>query len=217
MGGELVFGYPSPLPLAAGTDFVGAEERMAHMAELAPDIGSLDIGSTNFDDVLYGSTPSISRRMALNMAANGIRPEIEAFELGHIELAKQLINEGVFTHPVLFQLCLGVKYAAPATPDSMKALRDALPPAAVWSAFGVGRQQIPMVAQAVLMGGHVRVGLEDNLYLEHGVLASNAQLVQKAATVIHLLGERVASPSEARKLFGLRATNVMRHAALQSE
>lgn len=207
MGGDLMFGSPTPLPLAPGTDFVGADERVAHIVELQPDIGTLDIGSTNFDELLYGMTPSIARAMARAMRAHGVRPEIEVFELGHIEAARQLMAEGLFETPVLFQLCLGIKYAAPATPDAMKAMRDALPPGSLWAAFGVGRMQMPMAAQAVLLGGHVRVGLEDNLYLDRGVLATNAQLVERAVRLVELLGSRVMSPVEARATLGLRANN----------
>jgi uncharacterized protein (DUF849 family) len=207
MGGDLLFGAPEPLPLASGTDFVGAAERVGHLLEIVPDIGSLDIGSTNFDEVLYGTTPNISRFMAHAMRDRGVRPEIEVFELGHIELAKQLLSEGLFDAAPLFQLCLGVRYGAPATADAMKAMRDALPSGAKWSAFGIGRMQMPMVAQAVIMGGHVRVGLEDNLYLDRGVLATNAQLVERAAKIIELLGSKVLSPAEARQELSLRDDN----------
>ncbi|HLW24348.1 MAG TPA: 3-keto-5-aminohexanoate cleavage protein [Steroidobacteraceae bacterium] len=200
MGGDLWFGpEDSPLELAAATDFVGPRERIAHVLELKPDIGSLDCGSLNFDETLYGTTPSFLRRMATLYRAAGVRPEIEVFELGHIELAKQLMSEGLIESPPLFQLCLGIRYGAPASSESMLALRDALPPGALWSAFGVGRMQLPMVAQAVLLGGNVRVGLEDNLYLEKGVLATNAQLVERARSIIELLGARVLSARETRE------------------
>ncbi len=207
MGGDLVFGTPDPLPLASGTDCVGAAERMRHLLELVPDIGSLDIGSTNFGEVLYASTPNIARAMAAGMRAQGVRPEIEVFELGHIEIAKQLISEGLIEPPPLFQLCLGIRFAAPANADAMKAMRDALPTGAKWAAFGIGRLQMPMAAQAVLMGGHVRVGLEDNLYLDRGVLANNAQLVERVAKIVLLLGAEVLSPVDARRELGLRADN----------
>jgi uncharacterized protein (DUF849 family) len=200
MGGDLWFGpEDSPLKLAAATDFVGPRERIAHVLELKPDIGSLDCGSLNFDETLYGTTPSFLRRMATLYRAARVRPEIEVFELGHIELAKQLMSEGLIETPPLFQLCLGIRYGAPASSESMLAMRDALPPGALWSAFGVGRMQLPMVAQAVLLGGNVRVGLEDNLYLGKGVLATNAQLVERARSIIELLGARVLSAREARE------------------
>ena len=205
MGGDLSLGPEnSPLEFAPGTDFVGPQGRMAHILELLPEIGSLDCGSMNFDELLYGTTPRYLRRMAREYRDRGIRPELEVFELGHIELARQLIAEGLIDPPALFQLCLGIKYGAPATSEAMQAMRDALPAGVQWSAFGVGRLQMPMVAQAVLLGGNVRVGLEDNLYLSRGVYASNAQLVERARTIIEAMGARVQSPAQARERLQLR-------------
>lgn len=204
MGGDLAFGpEEAPLEFAASTDFVGPLERIAHLRELRPEIGSLDCGSLNFDEMLYGTSPNFLRTMARAYQQDHIHPELEVFELGHIELAKQLIAEGLIDQPPLFQLCLGIKYGAPASPDAMLAMRNALPRGALWSAFGVGRQQMPMVAQAVLLGGHVRVGLEDNLYLDKGVLATNAELVRRARSIIEVLGMRVLSAGEARERIGL--------------
>jgi uncharacterized protein (DUF849 family) len=204
MGGDLILGADeAPLRFGAGTDFVGPRERIAHILELRPEIGSLDCGSLNFDEALYGTTPRYLRQMAQAYRSGRIRPEIEVFELGHIELARQLMAEGLIEAPALFQLCLGIRYGAPATAEGMKAMRDALPPAVHWSAFGVGRMQMPMVAQAVLLGGNVRVGLEDNLYLEKGVLASNAQLVERAVAIVELLGARVMPAPEVRELLAL--------------
>ena len=204
MGGDLLFGpEAAPLELAAGTDFVGPRERMTHIADLLPPIASLDCGSLNFDESLYGTTPSFLRTMAREYLARNVRPELEVFELGHIELAKQLIGEGLIAQPPLFQLCLGIKYGAPATPAAMLAMRDALPPGSLWSAFGLGRMQMPMVAQAVLLGGNVRVGLEDNLYLDRGVQATNQQLVERARSLIESLGVRVMSSAQARERLGL--------------
>jgi len=206
MGGDLWFGpEDAPLALRPATDFVGPSERIAHVLELKPEIGSLDCGSLNFDESLYGTTPSFLRRMARSYREAGVRPEIEVFELGHIELARQLLSEGLIEDPPLFQLCLGIRYGAPASSEAMLAMRDALPVGALWSAFGVGRQQLPMVAQAVLLGGNVRVGLEDNLYLEKGVLATNAQLVERARRMIELLGARVLSARETRERLAQRA------------
>jgi uncharacterized protein (DUF849 family) len=203
MGGDLMLGPEhSPLNFKAGTDFVGPEERIAHIVELRPQIGSLDCGSLNFDEMLYGTTPNYLRTMASAYQRGNIRPELEVFELGHIELAKQLIAEGVISRPALFQLCLGIKYGAPACSEAMKAMRDALPPGCPWSAFGLGRMQMPMVAQSVLLGGNVRVGLEDNLYLEKGMLATNAQLVERARQIIELLGVRVLTAPETRTQLG---------------
>ena len=203
MGGDLMIGpEDAPLKFKAGTDFVSPKERIQHVIELEPEIGSLDCGSLNFDELLYGTTPGYLRSMARAYQQQGIRPELEVFELGHIELAKQLLAEGLIDQPPLFQLCLGIKYAAPATPQAMLAMRDALPPGALWSAFGLGRMQMPMVAQAVLLGGNVRVGLEDNLYLDRGVPATNAQLVERARRIVELLGARVLSAAETRECLG---------------
>ncbi|HEX2792065.1 MAG TPA: 3-keto-5-aminohexanoate cleavage protein [Steroidobacteraceae bacterium] len=203
MGGDLALGPEhAPLSFKAGTDFVGPQERIAHVIELLPEIGSLDCGSLNFDEMLYGTTPGYLRSMARAYQQNHVRPELEVFELGHIELAKQLIAEGLIDQPALFQLCLGIRYGAPACAEAMQAMRDALPPGCLWSAFGLGRMQMPMVAQAVLLGGNVRVGLEDNLYLERGVHATNAQLVERARAIIELLGARVLSAAETRQRLG---------------
>jgi 3-dehydrocarnitine:acetyl-CoA trimethylamine transferase len=200
MGGDLLLGPDdAPLKFAAGTDFVGPRERMAHISALRPEIGSLDCGSLNFDEALYGTTPRYLRAMAQEFRDRKVRPEIEVFELGHIELARQLMVEGLIDASALFQLCLGIRYGAPATTEAMQAMRDALPPGVLWSAFGVGRMQMPMVAQAVLLGGNVRVGLEDNLYLEKGVLASNAQLVERAVAIVQMLGAQVQSAAQTRQ------------------
>ena len=207
MGGDILFGPDeAPLNLAKGTDFVGPAERIGHILELLPEIASLDCGSLNFDEQLYGTTPRYLREMASAYRARGVRPEIEVFELGHIELARALMSEGLIESSALFQLCLGIRYGAPATPQAMLAMRDALPPGVTWSAFGVGRLQMPMVAQAVLLGGNVRVGLEDNLYLEKGLLATNGQLVERAVKLIELLGARVLSSRETREQLGLRSS-----------
>jgi uncharacterized protein (DUF849 family) len=204
MGGEILFGAPqSPLPPVAGTDFVGPSGRMDHILELKPEIASLDTGSLNFDDALYATTPTWLRTMADSYRAASVLPEIEVFELGHIELAKQLIKEGRLAQPLLFQLCLGIKYGAPATPDAMMAMRNALPADAIWAGFGLGAMQIPMAATAVVMGGNIRVGLEDNLYLERGVLATNAQLVTKARNLAEAMGARIRTAAETRALLNL--------------
>lgn len=205
MGGEILFGPPEvPLPPAPGSDFVGPEGRMSHILELRPEIASLDTGSLNFDEALYATTPTWLRTAAAAYRAAGVRPEIEVFELGHIEMAKQLIREGLIEAPPIFQLCLGIRYGAPATAEAMMALRNALPPDAIWAGFGLGALQMPMAAQAVLMGGNVRVGLEDNLYLDRGVLATNAQLVTRAREVIERLGARALGSEETRSKLGLR-------------
>ena len=206
MGGDLVMGPEhAPLEFRPGTDFVGPHERISHILELQPEIGSLDCGSLNFDELIYGTTPNFLRSMAREYRQMNVRPELEVFELGHIELAKQLLAEGLIAQPALFQLCLGIKYGAPASSEAMMAMRDALPAGSLWSAFGLGRLQMPMVAQSVLLGGNVRVGLEDNLYLDKGVLATNAKLVERARAIIELLGVRVLSSQETRGRLGFSA------------
>jgi uncharacterized protein (DUF849 family) len=203
MGGDLSIGPEhAPLAFRTGTDFVGPQERIAHVLDLLPEIGSLDCGSLNFDELLYGTTPGFLRTMARAYQQKKVRPELEVFELGHVELAKQLLAEGLIDRPPLFQLCLGIKYGAPASSEAMMAMRDALPPGSLWSAFGLGRMQMPMVAQSVLLGGNVRVGLEDNLYLDKGIAATNAQLVERARAIIGLLGVRVLSAPETRERLG---------------
>jgi uncharacterized protein (DUF849 family) len=203
MGGDILFGpEQEPLALRPGTDFVGPQERIAHVLDLGPEIGSLDCGSLNFDEQLYGTTPSFLRSMARAYQRQRILPELEVFELGHIELAKQLLAEGLIDQPPLFQLCLGIKYGAPASSEAMQAMRDALPPGSRWSAFGLGRMQMPMVASSVLLGGNVRVGLEDNLYLNKGIPATNAELVARARAIIELLGVRVLTAAETRDRLG---------------
>ena len=204
MGGDLWFDLGETAELSSNSDFVGPLERVQHTIELCPEIGSLDCGSMNFGEMVYATTPNILREILKAYRESMVRPEIEVFELGHIEIARMLIDEGLIDSPPLFQLCLGVAHGAPATPDAMKAMRDSLPPGSIWAGFGVGRMQMPMVAQAVLLGGHVRVGLEDNLYLEKGVLATNAALVEKAVALVRAMGARTLSAGETRELLNLR-------------
>ncbi len=204
MGGEILFGpAESPFPVTPRTDFVGPAQRMEHIVELRPEIASLDAGSVNFEEALYATTPSWLRIMCAGYKASNVLPEIEVFELGHIELAKQLIKDGLISQPPIFQLCLGIKYGAPATPEAMSAMRNALPTDAIWAGFGLGAQQMPMAAQAALLGGNVRVGLEDNLYLERGVLATNAQLVARARQILEGMGARVLSSRATRDKLNL--------------
>jgi uncharacterized protein (DUF849 family) len=204
MGGDLWFDLDESAELSSASDFVGPLERVQHIIELCPEIGSLDCGSVNFGEMVYATTPNILREILKAYRRQLVRPEIEVFELGHIEIAKILIHEGLIDPPPLFQLCLGVVHGAPATPDAMKAMRDSLPPGSIWAGFGVGQMQMPMVAQAVLLGGHVRVGLEDNLYLEKGVLATNAKLVEKAVGLVQTLGGRILDATETRERLALR-------------
>jgi uncharacterized protein (DUF849 family) len=208
MGGDLLFGPDDrPLEFAPGTDFVGPRERIAHIVALRPEIGTLDCGSLNFDESLYGTSPRFLRQMARAYRESGVRPEVEVFELGHIELARQLMTEGLIDSRALFQLCLGVRFGSPATSATMYAMREALPRGVTWSAFGVGRMQMPMVAQTVLLGGNPRVGLEDNLYLDKGVRATNGQLVEQAVRIVESLGVRVLSAKETRLQLGLSRTS----------
>jgi 3-dehydrocarnitine:acetyl-CoA trimethylamine transferase len=205
MGGDFVPDATEPWRGGPGTDMATAEDRLAHVVELRPEICTLDCGSMNYAATAYVSTPDMLRGMARTIRGAGVRPEIEVFELGHVWLAKQLIEEGLIETPALFQLCMGIPYGAEADPRALLAMRDLLPPASRFAAFGIGRMQMPMVAQAVLVGGNVRVGLEDNLYLDRGVLATNGQLVERACEIVRLLGARVLGPAEARARLGLEA------------
>ncbi|MFE3778836.1 3-keto-5-aminohexanoate cleavage protein [Amycolatopsis sp. NPDC059090] len=206
MGGEMLFGPPdSPLEFPAEMDFVSPTERIEHILELRPDIGSFDCGSVNFGDAVYATTPSWLEQMARQLREAGVAPEVEVFDLGHIELAKSLIAKGLLPSPTIFQLCLGVRYGAPATPEGLLAMRSILPADSVWFAFGVGARQLHIAGLAVLLGGHVRVGLEDNIYLARGVLATNEQLVERAVKIIESLGDKVMDVTAARRMLGLTA------------
>ena len=208
MGGDLEIG-PGEAPLRFGpaTDVAGPLERLAHVAELRPEICSLDCGSLNFGDgnLVVINTPDQLRVGAGRIKELGVRPELEIFDTGNLWFANQMLAERLVEAPPLFQLCMGIPWGMPADAQLMKAVVDLLPAGANWSAFGIGRRQMELVAQTVLLGGNVRVGLEDNLYLERGVLASNAQLVDKAVRIVEGLGARVLGPAEARNKFGLRA------------
>jgi uncharacterized protein (DUF849 family) len=203
MGGDFYPGEGDPAVAGPGTDFASPEERVVHVEELLPEICSLDCGTLNFGDALAINTPAHLRVMAERIKQCGVKPELEVFELGHIRLAKQLIKEGLIDEPALFQICLGIPWGAEANTETMQNMRDMLPPGSHWGGFGIARMQFPMVAQSLLLGGHVRVGLEDNLYLERGVFASNAQLVERAVTIIESLGGQVLGPEDARKRYGL--------------
>ena len=206
MGGDLVIG-PDEAPTAFGqdTDLVGALDRLPHVEELLPEICSLDCGSLNFGDgsLVYVSTPDMLRRGAQRIRELGVKPELEIFDTGHLSFALQMLSEGLLDDPPLFQLCYGIPWGAPADVGVFKACVDMLPPGLNWTAFAISRYQMAFVAQAVLLGGHVRVGLEDNLYLSRGVFATNAQLVERAREIAESLGARVLSPDEARDKFGL--------------
>lgn len=201
MGGDMVFGSTdSPLPLIEGTDMIGAAERVAHVAECRPEICTLDCGTMNFNEADYVmvNTPGMLRDMARRMVASGVRIEIEAFDTGHLWLAKELAKEGIIPDPVLVQLCMGVPWGAPDDLNTFLAMVNNVPSDWNWSAFSIGRNQMAYVAASVLAGGNVRVGLEDNLWLDKGVLATNAQLVERAVGIITALGARVITPAEVR-------------------
>jgi uncharacterized protein (DUF849 family) len=198
-----------PTKASPASTLRGPEDRVRHVVELRPDICSLDMGSLNMGSRVFINTPQHLQTMAVAIRDIGVLPELEVFETGHLLLAKRMIETGHIKPPGMFQLCLGISWGQPATPEAMTYMRNLLPPGSPWFAFGISLYQFPMVAQAVLLGGHVRVGLEDNLYLEKGKLApSNAALVEKAAHIIEVLGDQVASPAEAREILGLpRALN----------
>src|SRR5262245_60041461 len=187
----------------------GPEERVRHVQDLRPDICSLDMGSLNMGNRVFINTPAHLQTMAIAIREAGVLPELEVFETGHLLLAKKFLEAGYVKPPGMFQICLGISWGQPATPEAMMYMRNLLPAGAPWFAFGISLHQFPMVAQTVLLGGHVRVGLEDNLYLARGKLApSNAALVEKAARIIEELGDQVATPDEAREILGLqRARN----------
>ncbi len=206
MGGDLVLDPEKPRTHLPGTDLVGGLERLLHVEELLPDICTLDCGSLNFGDGsnLYVSTPDMLRAGARRLQELGVRPELEIFDTGQLWFAKQLHSEGLLDEPTLFQLCMGIPWGAPADPGVLQSMVAMLPEGAQWASFSLGRMQMPWVAQAILLGGNVRVGLEDNLYLSKGVKATNGQLVERAVQITELLGTRVATPGEARQRLGLK-------------
>ena len=206
MGGDLTFGPASaPLPLTTGTDMIGAEERVAHLAECLPEICTLDCGTMNFAEADYvmTNTPGMLRAMGRMMTDFGVKPEIEAFDTGHLWLAKALVEEGILDSPALVQLCMGIPWGAPDDLNTFLAMVNAVPDDWTWSAFAIGRNQMPFVAAAVLAGGNVRVGLEDNLWLAKGELATNEALVAHARGIIEGMGGSVIGPTEVRKRLGL--------------
>ena len=207
MGGDFFPSEENPAVGGPGTDMVGPLERLEHVEALLPEICSLDCGTLNFGAGCYVSTPEMLRVMAKKIQELGVKPELECFDTGHVRFATQLVKEGLVDDPPLYQICLGIPWGAPATTAAMKTMTEDLPENAVWAGFGISAMEMPMVAQAVLLGGHVRVGLEDNLYLEKGVFASNGQLVERAIQIIELMGARAVTPAEAREKLGLRARN----------
>jgi uncharacterized protein (DUF849 family) len=207
MGGDLVVGDgEKPMQWGEGTDLVGPLERLLHVAELRPELCTLDCGSLNFGDGngIVVQTPVQLREQARLIKSYGVKPEMEIFDSGNLWFAKQLCAEGLVDSPPLFQLCLGIPWGAPYDSETMAYQKAQLPKDAIWAAFGIGRNEFPAVAQAVLLGGHVRVGLEDNLWLEKGVHATNGKLVEKAVVIIRILGANIATPDEARAILQLK-------------
>ena len=203
MGGDLVLGSAeSPLPPNPdGTDMAGATERLAHVRAILPEICTLDCGTMNFasgGDYIMVNTPSTLRAMAQQVQALGVRPELEVFDTGHLVFVRELIRDGLLDDPVMIQLCMGIAYGAPDDMQSLLAMRNLLPEGSVFSAFSIGRMQIPYVAMAALAGGNVRVGLEDNLYLGPGHLATNAELVTRAVSILQGMNARVMSAQAVR-------------------
>jgi uncharacterized protein (DUF849 family) len=189
-----------------GTTMASPEDRVAHVLEMRPEICSLDVATMNMGPNAFVNVPGQLAAMARMIRDAGVKPELEVFDLGHIELAKRMIADGLIEAPPFLQLCTGIAYGAPSTTEAVLTMRNALPAGAQWSGFGISRHQFPMAAQMIILGGHVRVGLEDNLYLSRGELSpGNAPLVSRAAELVRLLGNSVATPAEARGLLGLAA------------
>jgi uncharacterized protein (DUF849 family) len=203
MGGDLMLGSDeAPLPLdEVGTDMAGASERLRHVEELLPEICTLDCGTMNFaagGDYVMVNGAGIVRAMARKVQALGVRPELEVFDTGHLVMVKDLVREGLLDDPVLIQLCMGIPYGAPDDPGTLMTMVNHLPEGAIFSAFSIGRMQLPYVAMAVMAGGNVRVGLEDNLYLSRGVPATNGQLVERAVAILEGMNVRIMTPDEVR-------------------
>src|SRR5210317_233348 len=208
MGGDLTLGpAEAPLPFDEdGTDMASAKERVEHIAECRPEICTLDCGTMNFAEADYvmTNTPGMLRAMGQMMTDLGVRPEIEVFETGHLWFAKQLVEEGIIQDPVMIQMCMGIPWGAPDDLNTFMSMVNNTPADWTFSAFSIGRHEMPFVAAAVLAGGNIRVGLEDNLWLEKGVLATNAQLVEKAATIVTNMGAKLMTPAEVREKMQLQ-------------
>jgi uncharacterized protein (DUF849 family) len=204
-GGRFVPGRDDPNVPAPESNLCTPMVRVRHVLELKPEICSLDFATMWFGESAFVNAPPILRDMARLINAAGVLPELEVFDTGDIHLARHFIDTGVLKSPAFFQIVLGVRYGAAALPESMLYMRNLLPSGSRWSAFGTSSQQFPMLAQSLLLGGNLRVGLEDTLYLEKGVLApDNAALVEKAVMIMRSLGFEPATPSEAREILGLR-------------
>lgn len=205
MGGDLEIGPGErPMDFGTGTDLVGPLERLMHVEELRPDICTLDCGTLNFGDgdTIYVATPAQLRAGAKRITELGVKVELEIFDTGNLWFANQMLKEGLIHNP-MYQLCLGIPWGAPADTTTMKAMVDNVPAGMQWSAFGIGRMQMPMAAQSMLLGGHVRVGLEDNIWLDKGVYASNASLVERVIELMTRMGASPQTPAQARKTLNL--------------
>ncbi|MET3368445.1 UNVERIFIED_CONTAM: uncharacterized protein (DUF849 family) [Jeotgalibacillus campisalis] len=205
MGGDLFLDPGEPTKQLPGTDLVSGLERLAHVEELRPEICTIDCGSLNFGEgsQLYISTPDMLREGAARIRELGVKPEMEIFDTGNLWFANIMVEEGLIAPPPLYQLCMGIPYGAPVNAGLLQAMVHMLPPGAQWTSFAIGRDQLPWVAQSVLLGGHVRVGLEDNLYLSKGVKATNSQLTERAIAIVKDVGASVATPDEAREILQL--------------
>ncbi len=207
MGGDMVFGPTSnPLKLSKSTDMIGAEERIEHVAVCLPEICTLDCGTMNFAEADYvmTNTPGMLEKMGKLITDLGVIPEIEAFDTGHLWYAKELVSKGILESPALIQLCMGIPWGAPNDLNTFLAMVNNVPQNWTWSAFSLGKNQMPYVAAAVIAGGNVRVGLEDNLMLSKGTLATNKSLVEKAVKIIENLGGKILKPHEVRKKLNLK-------------
>jgi uncharacterized protein (DUF849 family) len=211
MGGDLFLDPDKPSVMIDGTDLATPYERMEHVDRLRPEICTIDCGSMNFGNHVVINRTADLEKMARFAQEWGVKPELEVFDMGQVGIATKLIRKGLVDGDPLFQFCLGIDGGAAASAQSIMALKSMIPPNAVWAAFGISSHEMPMVAQAVLLGGNVRVGLEDNLYLERGVLATNGTLVEKAARIVRDLGARTLTPAETRQKLGLKPS--MRRAA----
>lgn len=204
-GARFVPDEEDPKAGGPGTTLKQPLERLVHVERLRPDICTLDVGTFNFGEQIFVNTPAHLRIMAARIKELGVKPELEVFEPGHIMFARRMLDEALIDEPPMFQICLGIPHAAPATPEVLALMRSLLPPGACWGAFGISRSEFSVVAQAVSHGGNVRVGLEDNLYLSQGEFASNAQLVDKAVGIVRALGAEIVEPKRAAVMLGLSA------------
>ncbi len=203
-GGRFIPGDDIPTEPADGTTLTTPATRVAHVEELKPEICSLDVATMNMGNAVFMNTPPHLAAMAERIKAAGVKPELEVFDSGHARLASRMVEDGLIEAPPLFQLCLGISWGAPATPESMMFMKSLLPEGANWSAFGISSGQFPMAATATVLGGNVRVGMEDNIYIARGKLTSgNDELVDRAVTIVQSVGGDVATPDEARTILGL--------------